>query len=279
MRLEGARSVYELNLELESQLAKARKKFWQETDRAKALEEVRRIAGIRKLGDLPEPKCEKTGTVERDGYRIDKLILRTEPGIWLAALAFVPQKPSGEATLYLHADGKEADAAPGGPIEALVQKGQVVLAVDLRGFGETAGGASSKRGIAYHIGAQWKDFYLAYLLRTSYLAMRAEDVMVAARFLAGYEAGDKPNRVHLMSVGRSGPAALHAAALEPGLFTSIRLAKCVISWSNVVGTPMAVGQFENAVHGGLKVYDLPDLVATLPKDQVTVVEPLDAEEL
>ena len=29
-----------------------------------------------------------------------------------------------------------------------------------------------------------KDIYLAYLLGTSYLAMRAEDVLVAARFLA-----------------------------------------------------------------------------------------------
>ena len=42
---------------------------------------------------------------------------------------------------------------------------------------------------------------------------------------------------------------------------------------------MAVNQFENVVHGALKTYDLPDLLATLPKSKVTVVEPLDAREL
>ncbi len=41
---------------------------------------------------------------------------------------------------------------------------------------------------------------------------------------------------------------------------------------------MAAGQFENVVHGALKAYDLPDLLATLPEGKVTVVEPLDAGE-
>ncbi len=278
MRLEGARSVYDLNLDLEERLARARAKSWQEKDLAKALDEVRRIVGIRNLEDLPEPQCEKTGTLKREGYRIDKLILRPEPGVMLPALAFVPQEASGEATLYLDEDGKQADAVAGGPIEELVKKGHVVLAVDLRGLGETGGAGSSKRGISYHVGPQWKDFYLAYLLGTSYLAMRAEDVMVSARFLAKYEAGERPNRVHLVSIGRTGPAALHAAALEPERFASVKLRNGLVSWSNVVRTPMAVNQFENAVHGALKVYDLPDLLGTLPGEKVTFAEPLDARE-
>ena len=33
----------------------------------------------------------------------------------------------------------------------------------------------------------------------------------------------------------------------------------------------------NVVHGALRVYDLPDLLATLPKANVTVIEPLDAK--
>ena len=41
MLLEGARSTYDLNNDLDEKLAEARKQFWKETDRAKALEEVR----------------------------------------------------------------------------------------------------------------------------------------------------------------------------------------------------------------------------------------------
>ena len=275
MLLTGARSVYDLNKDLERQLAQQRKKFWQETEKAKATEEVRRITGIRKLAAVPQLKCEKAGELKREGYRIEKLILRPEPGIVLPALALAPDKRSGDADLYLHADGKQADAAPGGPLEKLVQKGHLVLAVDLRGTGETQ--PAGDKGLE-RLGGEWKDTSLAYMLDTSYVAMRAEDIVSGARFLRDYQAGAKPQRVHLISIGRVGPAALHAAALEPQLFASVTLQNCLVSWSNVVHTPMAVNQYVNVVHGALKTYDLPDLLATLPQDRVTVVGPLDAME-
>ena len=275
MLLEGARTTYDLNRDLEATLAEARKKFWQQTDRIKALAEVRHITHIRNLADLPEPKCTAHGTIRREGYRIDKLILRPEEGIWLPALALVPDKPGGDAYLYLHAAGKQADAAPGGPIEEHVRQGHMVLAVDLRGLGETRSGGRGGNGYAKYLGPEWTDNFLAYMLDRSYLAMRAEDVLVCARFLAGYRA-EKPRRVHLVSIGAVGPPALHAAALEPQLFASISLKNCVASWASVVATPLAKGQFINVVHGALKTYDLPDLLATLPREKVTVIEPLDA---
>jgi hypothetical protein len=207
-------------------------------------------------------------------HKLLKLILRPEPGIALPALAFVPAKRSGEAYLYLNAAGKQADAGPAGPIAKLVSEGHLVLAVDIRGVGETGRTGSSKRGISGHIGPQWKDFYLAYLLGKSFLAMRAEDIMVCARFLTTFQAGERSNRVHMICVGRVGPPALHAAALEPNLFASVSLRRCLPSWASVLRTPMATNQFENVVHGALKTYDLPDLLATLPDEKVTFTEPL-----
>ena len=279
MLLEGARSTYDLNLDLEERLARRRKEFWKKTGRAEALAKVREITGIRALSDLPKCECTTVASTEYgQGHKLVKLTLRPEEGISLPALAFLPKKRSGDAYLYLHADGKQADAAAGGPIEKLVDQGHLVLAVDLRGVGETAPEGSSKRGIAHHVGPQWKDFYLAYLLGTSYLAMRTEDILASARFLAGYEAGEEPNRVHLKSIGRVGPPALHAAALEPELFVSVSLRNCLGSWSSVLRTPMATNQFENVVHGALKTYDLPDLLGTLPNEKVTVAEPFDPME-
>ncbi len=265
MLLEGARSAYDLNMDLENRLVEARKTLWQQADKKKALAEVRRITGIRRLADLPKPECEKVGSLKRDGYRIDKLILKPQPDIWLPALSFVPDKPNGNAYLYLHADGKQTDAAPGGPIEKLVRKGNSVLAVDLGGVGET--GQTKGKGLAAYMGPEWQDLYLAYMLDTSYLAMRAEDILSCARFL------DSHKKVHLVSVGNVGPPALHAAALEPQLFASVGLRNCLTSWHDVLETPMAKNQLVNVVHGALKTYDLPDLLATLPADKLTVTEP------
>ena len=276
MLLPGARSVFDLNLELERQLAAARERLWQQTDRAKALEEVRRVTGIRRLADLPEPKVETQPGPSRNGYRIEKLIIRPEEGIALPALLLVPEKRSGQGCLYLNAAGKHVDAAPGGPIEQLVTKGQTVLAVDLRGCGETQ--ATGGGGYGKYLGPEWADGFIAYMLQRPYLTMRAEDVLVCARWLAAAEAAGKPGRVHLVSIGNVGPPALHAVALEPQLFASAVFRNCLQRWSLVVATPTAKNQFINVVHGALRVYDLPDLLATLPKDKVRFESPVDAEE-
>lgn len=276
--LDGARSVYDLNIEHEAKLAKARKKFWREAAPAQALNEVRRVCGIQPLNALPQVTPQKIGaSIERDGYRIDKLLFQPEPGIQLPALAFVPEKRTGQATLYLHEAGKHADAGPGEPIEKLVREGQVVLAVDLRGVGETQ--VNSPKGYAVYLGDEWREVTMAYLLGKSYLAMRAEDIMVCARFLADFESSGKANAVHMVSVGRVGPPALHAAALEPQRFASIRLKNCLASWADVVRTPLAKNQFVNLVHGALRIYDLPDLLNTLPAEKLVVEAPLDAAEL
>jgi dienelactone hydrolase len=276
MLLDGARSTYDINRQQAAELAAARRKLWQEADRTKALDEVRRVSGIRRLAELPEPKVERMGTTERPGCRIEKLILRPEEGVVLPALAFLPEKHNGQAVLYLHAEGKAADAGEGGPIDELVRKGHLVLAVDLRGLGETALPPARGGGLAGYVGGDWKNLYTAYLLGTSYLAMRAEDVLVAARFLQSYEAGEKPNAVHLWAIDRCGPPALHAAALEPGLFARATFHRCLASWESVIDQPLARNQFANVVHGALRVYDLPDLLGTLPGETVTWSEPVDA---
>ena len=106
--------------------------------------------------------------------------------------------------------------------------------------------------------------------------MRTEDVLACARFLAGDDVAKRQRRVHLIAIGEAGPPALHAAALEPDLFGSVRLERALTSWSNVVRTPVARNQLINAVHGALRSYDLPDLLSVLPADKVTVLHPLDA---
>jgi hypothetical protein len=120
--------------------------------------------------------------------------------------------------------------------------------------------------------------FLAYMLDRSYVSMWAEDVLVCARFLAGYESSARAGAVGVTSVGRVGPAVLHAVALEPEAFDSACLRQCLRSWSDVVRTPMARHQLVNVVHGALRAYDLVDLAAALPAGKLSIQEPLDAAE-
>ena len=268
MRLPGARSTYDLNRDYEKELAEQRKKLWTTKDRAELLGRVRRIAGIRELAELPKPKVRKLDMIERDGCTIHKMALVPEAGIHLPALMFEPRSARTTA-LYIHEEGKDADAAPGGPLDDLIQGGQRVLAVDLRGTGETQQGSQQK--FTGTTGPDWKDVFTAYLLGRTYVGMRAEDVLVCTRFLKQEHGGP----VELIAVGNVGVPALHAAALEPDLFASVKLVHSLSSWSNAIELGRSANQQVNAVHGALTTYDLPDLAGTLA-GKLTIERPLDA---
>lgn len=268
MHLEGARSTYDLNRDYEKELAAGRKELWEKTPRAEMLQTVRQIAGIRPLAELPEPNVRDRGGIECNGLNMEKIIIEPEDGIFLPALLLSPkQKPATGIVLYVHEGGKNAAVAVGGPLESLVKSGRIVLAVDLRGTGET----QSKRGWGDLFGSDTKDVLTAYLLGRSYVGMRAQDILTCVRFLR--ETHQRP--IDLVAVGHVCVPALHAAALEPQLFKSVKLVRGLVSWSNVIELGQSRNQLVNVVHGALTTYDLPDLVRTLG-DRVTIEEPLNA---
>jgi hypothetical protein len=265
--LPGARSAYDLNRELNGRLTSAREALWRNSKEA-GLDAVRAATGIRRLAALPPCAVEKTGTLKRDGYAIDTCVLHPEPGIVLPALVFLPDASAQRMVLYLDGAGRAADAE--GALAERVRRGEAAMAVDLRGLGETQGGVLCDRDDK--LGREWKDAFAAYLLGTSYLAKRAEDVLVCARAAAAY--GGTAREVDLVAVGQAVPPALHAAALEPRLFRRVTLRGGLRAWSDVLAAPLAENQLVNAVHGALRAYDLPDLVRTVPEGSVSVETPL-----
>ena len=259
MRLAGARSVYDLNEEYENQLASKRASAWKTGDPKKLLTEVRRLAGIRRLDDLPKPQVETFAALQRPGYRIEKRLLTLEEGLALPALLFVPEKPQPvPPVLYLHEAGKAADASPGGPIQRLVEEGRTVLAVDLPGLGQTRPVVKGRDD-----GQSETDVNTAYLLGRSYVGLRAEAILVSARYLKQEASGGATAAVDLVALGQPCVPALHAAAVEPRLFASVKLAGGLDSWSSVIHHPLTPLSAAQIVHGALVVYDLPDLAATL----------------
>ena len=280
MKLAGARSVFDLNADWLQKIDGQRREYQKSHDQAAVLNEVRKLAGIRPLDQVPPALAEVVAEGGSNNSRISKLLLRTEPGVVLPAIAMLPIKPSGEAYLVVNGDGKQADLS-GKELQKLVDAGHIVLAVDLRGSGETA--AKHKMTVwDEHVGHDWKNYFMAYMLNKSYVGMRAEDVLASARFLAGYEArktasgAAAPNRVHLLATGEMGVPALHAAALEPQQFASVKLRNTLDSWAGVVRGPISHSQITNTVHGSLRAYDLPDLAAMLPKEKLTIEVPFDA---
>jgi cephalosporin-C deacetylase-like acetyl esterase len=260
------KSVFDLNAERERELALRRGKLGR--SREDLLEDVRRLIAVQR--HVPATRLREAGTVERDGYRIHKLAFETEPGITVSALLFA--KGAGERgplVIYVHGAGKAADAGPGGPIEKMVKAGRRVLAVDLRGLGETAPGRPSANRPNY-FGADFQEAYLALHLNRPLLGQRVRDLLAVVERMAA----DSTDGIHVVGVAGAGPVALHAAALDPRI-KEVTLEEAITSWSDVVRTPITYNQLTNVVPGALRLYDLPDLAAAVAPRPLTLRRAVD----
>ncbi len=257
LRLPGAISAFEQVRQEAKRLAAERSEAGPSPESLR--DEVRRVAGIRKLAELPEPVVEAEGAVEIDGVSVERLSLRIGADIWLPALVARSQKKSREnsgasgLTCLMLEEGKKSTLGSDGELRRRVAAGETVLAIDLRGIGET-----KPEGKWYHqrFGANGGNAVLAYLLGKSLVGIRAEDAIVAARWFAGREGTD---RVRVVASGELVTPVLHAAAVEPGLFESVELRGGLRSWADIISAPESENRYSSLVHSGLTAYDLSDL--------------------
>ena len=110
----------------------------------RGLQDELRSNALDRIGGLPEAKtplnARVTGTIPMDGYRIDKLVLESLPGIHVTALVYVPDGPAGKKPAVLVACGHspvgKAHPAYQEIAARLARRGYVVVCWDPVGQGE-----------------------------------------------------------------------------------------------------------------------------------------------
>lgn len=264
--LPGEKSVFDLNAERAERLVRERRPAWQAMSDDERRAAVRKLAGVRPLGELPPIRSSKIGTQLFSGWRLEKFVLEPEPGLMIPALIGIPQKPNGEAYLYAAELGKASLAEPGGVLERTVRDGHVVMLIDLPGLGETQ---AERRGQTSELFGDWKNTFFAYLLGKSIVGLHAENLLASAQWLVRFET-DSPRRLHAVASGQCTIPMLHAAATAPGMFYTVRLKQSIKSWHEVIAEPEMKNQLVNTIHGVLAVYDIPDLVRLIGEDRVVI---------
>lgn len=258
------KSVFDFNTEREKELLPRRAKFQKEHGRDGLLAEIRRRIAVPK--QIVAARRTPVGQVQREGIRVNKWRLETEPGITLPAIEFEPGRDAADSSplfIYVDGEGMAGHIGPGGRLERLAKSGSRVVAVDLRGQGETAPAAAESKRPRY-FGTDSKEAFLALHLNRPLLGQRVGDLL---SIIAGVQPKKVPT--HLIGVGSAGPIVLHAAALEPAI-KEVTVERSVVSWSSVVRTPLSHNQLTNVVPGVLQVYDLPDLAALIPPRPLTI---------
>ncbi len=260
------KSVFDLNAALADALTQSR--FARKNKPEDFRTEIARSIGLPKA--IPPMQLSEVGTVKRDNIRIQKAVIQAKGGLPIPAIAFAPtnEKAKSPVILCVHDRGAAVAAEPGGVLEKLAGQDRRAVAIDLQGFGETAVGVAAPEKVP-PFGVEFKESMLAFHLNQPLLGRRTADL------LAVVDEARTERDVELVGYGTACPTVLHAAALVPEV-KAVTIDGGLVSWDNVLRTPISNNQLVNVVPGVLRVYDLPDLAATLAPRPLTIRNPVNA---
>jgi len=267
LKLEGAKSTFDLNRDYEKELKQQRQERWKNGLTDELRNDIRRLIVAHPLSELPQPTVETKSEAKASpfgvGCRMERFVMQPEPGITLPIIRLTPMEGSGKPILVLNGNGKSAALTASeknklilGSVERFLKGGRTVVLADLRGFGETQHSGRQYYRHNHH-GVDADVFYLSYLLGRTCVGQRTEDLLNVARWMKTDQGID------LYAYGLPGTVAVHAAALEPSLFGKVEVEASLNAWSDVVEAGICYHPNTDLVHGALTVYDIPNLVESL----------------
>lgn len=165
-------------------------------------------------GGFPETPCEldprKLGELQRDGYRIEKIIFQTRPDVWMTANAYVPDKPGRlPAILNVHGHwtGAKQDPVVQSRCIGAAKLGFFVLCVDAFGAGE--------RGIEKNLGEYHGEMVGAMLLPIGLplSGLQVYENMRAVDYLRTRPEVD-PNHIGITGASGGGNQTMYAGAMD-----------------------------------------------------------------
>jgi cephalosporin-C deacetylase-like acetyl esterase len=239
------KSVFDLNAALADELAMIRAaKKWTPDWRSEFRDTVQQFA----LPDsLPVMHYVEADSVSRNGYEIKKGAFQPNAGLPLPALTLVPKaEKAGPLVVCVHDQGAAAVAAPEGLFDKFAEGGRRTLAIDLRGYGETAPGLAAPDKVP-QFGVEFKESFLSLHLNEPLLAQRVADLLGVIN-----GAGSREKGVELFGFGAASPVVLHAAAINDRV-KAVTIDGGLVSWDNVIRTPISHNQLVNVIPGILAV--------------------------
>jgi dienelactone hydrolase len=270
-------SVFDLNRDRERALRVARESANQRRSNSEFRDRVRKLIGLKDRKLQPVKPRVVARTLE-GGFTVRELVFEVEPGMFLPALDVTREgrAPRAPTVVKIGVAWKEALLRqPGTTLEKLTAAGGRTVLFDPRGLGETSPSEARERSSPF--GVDWKESYMAIRLDRPLLGQRVSDLLQAIGGLDAESAEDGHHGFELFGVGAAGPVVLHAALLdERGLITNVTLEWSLVSWADIVQKGVSRNQMGNVVPGALEEYDLPDLVARLGPNRVSIHAAVDA---
>jgi len=232
-----------------------------------------------KLNDLIGPFPEKTplnprvtGILQKDGYRVEKVVYESMPGFYVTGCVFIPDNIKGKAPAILNVIGHNQIAFRAELYQLvylnLVKKGFIVLAIDPIGQGEDVQFFDPEIGfskVGYSVVEHFYAGNLTFLSGTSLARYFTWDGIRGIDYLISRKDVD-PDRIGVTGFSGGGTVTSYVAAMDDRVKVSV---PC--SWSTssrrqteTKGTQDAESFFYHGLKEGITFEDLLEVRAPLP---------------
>jgi pimeloyl-ACP methyl ester carboxylesterase len=203
-----------------------------------------------------------------------RVIISSGEGIALPALVVPSAGNRSAPVVYL--DDRGADAArESGLLNGIAERGSTVIAVDVRGLGQTKMPSTTVRtGTFVQIfdGETWAA-YSAWQLEESLLGMRVADTLRAVDYAQSLTGGS--GGVQVAGRGMGALLAMLAAALDPRI-SAVVCHGALLSYATMSSAAGTLLGADLIMRGVLKTFDLPDIAASIADRPLRIIDPVDA---
>ena len=213
-------------------------------------------------------------TTPRKRYRVQKEEFLSEDGIYVPAWVFVPEGGDGPfpAGLFVSDRSIEAHGMEFGLLEKLVQRGHLVVAVDVRGVG-----ATRPRARAAAAEAEAALTHMGWSMGGSLLGMRVRDIVRGIDYVLERNDVEKSGiRIRILGRGEGALWALFAAALDARV-RGVVADRGLLSYESLLRVDRHRHGTAVLIPGVLERFDLPQVAASIADRHLVILDPLDPD--
>ncbi len=260
-------TIQQRNLDLADSLRASREKFQSTNSRSSFNKKLQQLLGIDIREQVQQVKSETRGAINRQGYSLQKVILRRASHMPVPLLMLEPPKrnASGKTIVWLHEEGKQAVASNQKQLRQYVNSGDAVIMADLRGMGETEDPAEFNDPKYYD--NQYRNNILSLHIGVPVIGQRINDIETILNFISQHRDLSDAD-IQLYATGIAGTPTLHAAVLDDRI-GHVYLINTLRSYMDLLQNPTMKNGYAHAIPNALKFYDLPDLVSLIGPEKIT----------
>lgn len=260
-------SIPKFHLDLASKQGDSRSKFMQQNEKI-IQQKVSQLLGI----GLPKEKitAEQTGFVQGRTYDLYKFQILRKGEIPVPCVVVMPERVSknGKVVLILHESGKDAILNDEVTLNNYVSQGDILVAADLRGYGETADPASLNDTKYWN--SEYRNTMTSLHIGQTIVGQRMIDILSLVDFVSA-DNRFSGHEIKLKAIGSYGPVAVHAAFFDKRI-TQTEISRSVKSYFEYLQNPMQRDVYTNVIPGVLQFYDLADLAIKAGTGRVNFID-------